>query len=43
MEARTALSRPLHGNLAPNQTVTKMDTAPAVTMAGPTTNANPSG
>ncbi|KAF8711528.1 hypothetical protein HU200_028971 [Digitaria exilis] len=42
MEARTALSRPLHGNLAPNQTVTKMDTAPAVTMAGPTTNANPS-
>ncbi|WVZ64358.1 hypothetical protein U9M48_013890 [Paspalum notatum var. saurae] len=42
MEARTALSRPLHGNLAPNQTITKMDTAPAVTMSGPTSNANSS-
>ncbi|KAG2634297.1 hypothetical protein PVAP13_2NG195200 [Panicum virgatum] len=42
MEARTALSHPLHGNLAPNQTVTKMDTTPAVTMAGPTSNGNPS-
>lgn len=43
MEARTALSRPLHGNMAPNQSITKMDTAPAVTMPGPTSNANPSG
>ncbi|ONM21471.1 Mediator of RNA polymerase II transcription subunit 25 [Zea mays] len=42
MEARTALSRPLHGNLAPNQTITKMDTAPAVTMPGPTSNGNSS-
>ncbi|KAG2576038.1 hypothetical protein PVAP13_6NG036855 [Panicum virgatum] len=42
MEARTALSRPLHGNMAPNQTITKMDTAPAVTMSGPTSNANSS-
>lgn len=42
MEARTALSRPLHGNLVPNQTITKMDTTPAVTMSGPTSNGNPS-
>ncbi|TVU09096.1 hypothetical protein EJB05_42536 [Eragrostis curvula] len=42
MEARTALSRPLHGNLAPTQTITKIDSAPAVTMPVPTSNANPS-
>jgi len=29
--------------MAPNQSITKMDTAPAVTMPGPTSNANPSG
>ncbi|XP_066321202.1 mediator of RNA polymerase II transcription subunit 25-like isoform X1 [Miscanthus floridulus] len=43
MVARTALSHSLHGNVAPNQTITKFDSAPAVTMPGPTSNANPSG
>ncbi|GJN41080.1 hypothetical protein PR202_gn00406 [Eleusine coracana subsp. coracana] len=43
IEARTALSRPLHGNLVPNQNITKMDSAPSVTMPGPASNANPSG
>ncbi|KAK3133060.1 hypothetical protein QOZ80_6AG0531550 [Eleusine coracana subsp. coracana] len=42
IEARTALSRPLHGNLVPNQNITKMDSAPSVTMPGPASNANPS-
>ncbi|XP_066320890.1 mediator of RNA polymerase II transcription subunit 25-like isoform X3 [Miscanthus floridulus] len=43
MVARTALGHSLHGNVAPNQTITKFDSAPAVTMPGPTSNANPSG
>ncbi|KAL6838998.1 hypothetical protein ACP4OV_031225 [Aristida adscensionis] len=43
MEARTALSRPFNGNMVPNPTIAKMDSAPAVTMSGPTSNTNPSG
>uniref|UniRef100_A0A453KL98 Mediator of RNA polymerase II transcription subunit 25 n=1 Tax=Aegilops tauschii subsp. strangulata TaxID=200361 RepID=A0A453KL98_AEGTS len=42
MEARTALSHPLPGNLVPNHTITKMDTAPAATVPGPPSNATPS-
>lgn len=42
MEARTALSHPSPGNLVPNQIITKMDIAPAATVPGPTSNANPS-
>lgn len=43
MEAQTALCHPLHGNVAPNQTILKMESAFPVTMPGPTSNANPSG
>nr|AMW92182.1 mediator complex subunit 25 [Triticum aestivum] len=42
MEARTALSHPLPGNLVPNHTITKMDTTPAATVPGPPSNASPS-
>ncbi|CAL5080765.1 unnamed protein product [Urochloa decumbens] len=42
MEARTALCRHLHGNLAPNQTTLKMESAFTVSMPGPTSNANSS-
>ncbi|KAM0876618.1 hypothetical protein ACQ4PT_036057 [Festuca glaucescens] len=42
MEARTALSHSLPGNLVPNHTITKMDMAPAATVPGPTLNANSS-
>ncbi|KAG8049470.1 hypothetical protein GUJ93_ZPchr0009g189 [Zizania palustris] len=41
LEARTALSHPLHGNMVSNHPITKMDT-PATTVPGPTSNGNPS-
>ncbi|KAG8060944.1 hypothetical protein GUJ93_ZPchr0002g24815 [Zizania palustris] len=41
LEARTALSRPLHGNTVSNHPITKMDT-PATAVPGPTSNGNPS-
>uniref|UniRef100_A0A0E0LZK9 Mediator of RNA polymerase II transcription subunit 25 n=1 Tax=Oryza punctata TaxID=4537 RepID=A0A0E0LZK9_ORYPU len=41
LEARTALSRPLPGNLVSNHPITKMDTA-ATSVPVPTSNGNPS-
>uniref|UniRef100_A0A0D9XCA8 Mediator of RNA polymerase II transcription subunit 25 n=1 Tax=Leersia perrieri TaxID=77586 RepID=A0A0D9XCA8_9ORYZ len=41
LEARTALSRPLHGNLVSNHPITKMDTT-TTSVPVPTSNGNPS-